>query len=114
MKQCITCKDNLPLSAFYKSRWSKDGRINQCKECRKQQARGVYYKRISRRAPLHAKKIDRGLASLELIARRGVGFSAAFIAEVCQCDKKVIELIELKARRKLYDKLRSQRNELGI
>ena len=37
-KVCFKCDQNLPLTAFYKHRGMKDGRLNKCIECAKSEA----------------------------------------------------------------------------
>ena len=35
MKECVTCKDSLPLSDFHRNKRMKDGHLNRCKACTK-------------------------------------------------------------------------------
>lgn len=43
MKTCCTCKEELPLSAFNKSKANKDGHMYMCRECGKKKSKDRYY-----------------------------------------------------------------------
>lgn len=48
MKKCPDCKENLPLSAFYKNSSLSDGHFSKCKQCTKRAANENRLKNIDR------------------------------------------------------------------
>ena len=47
-KTCVRCKRVLPLGAFYRNRFFRDGRQITCSECGRELARSYYHRHVDR------------------------------------------------------------------
>ena len=46
MKECIICKQTKPFESYHKNSKAKDGRKNECKECKSKIDRKLPYQEI--------------------------------------------------------------------
>lgn len=56
-KKCFKCGRNLPLSEFYTHPKTKDGFLNKCKECTKEDSKKSYYKNLENEEWVKKEKI---------------------------------------------------------